>query len=155
MPEPAELTLRIDGAPQPTPRPRSRAVQLPDGTWTARSYMPRGKAYRAWIEAVEHASRGARDLAAGHVIASTRRPLQIDATVYLPRPKSRTRKAPQPAEPHDRRPDVDNIGKALLDGLLPLIGDDNRVWRLTLEKLTAGSSDSLGAVIHISTATDN
>jgi len=59
---------------------------------------------------------------------------------YLPMPASWSKKkrAALLHSPHCQKPDLDNLAKAVLDGLLPVIGDDSRVWQFdVLRKLWA------------------
>jgi Holliday junction resolvase RusA-like endonuclease len=57
----------------------------------------------------------------------------IDA-VYA-RPKSHiTKKGVKPTAPALPRPDVDNVAKAVLDAIGPILGDDSQVRRLVVEK---------------------
>lgn len=50
--------------------------------------------------------------------------------------------AVKPTAPPLPRPDVDNIGKAVLDGLQQVIGDDTKVARLVVEKAWGSESST-------------
>jgi Holliday junction resolvase RusA-like endonuclease len=72
-------------------------------------------------------------LAAG--LRDTEVPVSVVIDAVFGRPKSHMNKsgvkATAPALP---RPDVDNIGKAVLDALQQVMGDDTMVSRLVVEK---------------------
>lgn len=119
------VTFTVDGDPVPQPRPR---VSTAGGF--GRAYVPAKHpvhAYRRAI-AVAAADAGLREQA---------RPVSVVIDAVFARPKSHmTRggvvvKATAPALP---RPDVDNLGKAVLDALQDVMGDDTHVARLVVEK---------------------
>jgi len=66
-------------------------------------------------------------------------PLGINLNFLMPRPGGKCRKRPHPEDdrlPHDKKPDLDNLTKAVLD-VLTQIGfwrDDSQIWRLTATK---------------------
>jgi Holliday junction resolvase RusA-like endonuclease len=117
------VTFEIAGDPVPQPRPR---VSTAGGF--ARAYVPKGHPVHAYRQAVALAARaaGLRDEA---------RPVSVVIDAVFGRPKSHLNKsgvkATAPALP---RPDVDNIGKAVLDSLQDVMGDDTMVSRLVIEK---------------------
>ena len=90
--------------------------------------MPAKHPVHAYRQAIVTAARSA-GLNAGCEAAS----VVIDAV--FARPKSHMRKSGvKPDAPQLPRPDVDNIGKAVLDALQDVMGDDTRVARLVVEK---------------------
>jgi len=117
------VTFTIEGDPVPQPRPR---VSTAGGF--ARAYVPKGHPVHVYRQAVALAARaaGLRDEA---------RPVSVVIDAVFGRPKSHLNKsgvkATAPALP---RPDVDNIGKAVLDSLQDVMGDDTMVSRLVVEK---------------------
>jgi Holliday junction resolvase RusA-like endonuclease len=117
------VTFTVSGDPVPQPRPR---VSTASGF--ARAYVPKGHAIHGYRQAVALAARaaGVRE-AAG--------PVSVIVDAVFARPKSHLNKSgvksTAPALP---RPDVDNLGKAVLDALQDVIGDDTCVARLTVEK---------------------
>ena len=61
--------------------------------------------------------------------------LSIVATFEIPRSWSKARRAEALGQPHTQRPDVDNLQKAILDGLNRIaFADDGQVYRITSEK---------------------
>jgi len=67
-------------------------------------------------------------------------PLTVGLVFYLPMPASwsKRKRAAMLHSPHCQKPDLDNLAKAVLDGLQPIIGDDCRVWQFgVLRKLWA------------------
>lgn len=117
------VTFTVVGEPVPQPRPR---VSTRGGF--ARAYVPSAHpvhAYRAAI-AEEAAKAGVED---------TGEPVEVIVDAVFARPKSHmTRKGVKPSAPALPRPDVDNLGKAVLDALQDVMGDDTKVRKLVVEK---------------------
>jgi len=91
--------------------------------------VPKGHAVHAYRKAVQMAAidAGLRKQAA---------PVQVIIDAVFARPKSHmTRKGVKPDAPALPRPDVDNIAKAVLDAIGPILGDDTQVSRLVVEKV--------------------
>ena len=62
-------------------------------------------------------------------------PVHVSATFTLPRPKSRPKRDRWP----DRKPDIDKLARALLDGLTgPVVTDDAQVCVLTVGQFYVG-----------------
>lgn len=117
------ITFSVPGDPVAQPRPR---VSTRGGF--ARAYVPKAHPVHAYRQAVAAAAR-----AAG--ATSTDEPLNVVIDAVFGRPKSHLNKAGvKPSAPRLPRPDVDNIGKAVLDALQDVIGDDTMVSRLVVEK---------------------
>lgn len=117
------ITFSVPGDPVPQPRPR---VSTAGGF--ARAYVPKQHPVHAYRQAVAAAAR-----AAG--LSETGEPLNVVIDAVFCRPKSHvTKRGVKPTAPMLPRPDVDNIGKAVLDALQDVIGDDTNVSRLVVEK---------------------
>ena len=117
------ITFSVPGDPVPQPRPR---VSTAGGF--ARAYVPKQHPVHAYRQAVAAAAR-----AAG--LAETGEPLNVVIDAVFGRPKSHMNKSGvKPTAPTLPRPDVDNIGKAVLDALQDVIGDDTNVSRMVVEK---------------------
>lgn len=117
------VTFTISGDPVPQPRPR---VSTAGGF--ARAYVPKSHAIHAYRQAVAIAARsaGLRDEA---------RPVSVVIDAVFGRPKSHiTKSGVKQTAPMLPRPDVDNLGKAVLDALQEVMGDDTMVSRLVVEK---------------------
>jgi Holliday junction resolvase RusA-like endonuclease len=116
-------TFSIDGDPVPQPRPR---VSTRGGF--ARAYVPKTHPVHAYRQAIAAAARAAS-------VPATDEPLNVVIDAVFARPKSHMNKAGVKATaPRLPRPDVDNIGKAVLDALQDVVGDDTCVARLVVEK---------------------
>ena len=90
--------------------------------------MPAKHPVHAYRQAVAAAAR-----AAG--LTETGEPLNVVIDAVFGRPKSHMTKAGvKPTAPTLPRPDVDNLGKAVLDALQEVMGDDTNVSRLVIEK---------------------
>ncbi len=106
----------------PAPQARPRRVMLPNGKMV--TYSPRSRT--GWeqavrIQALQHRPERLLD-----------GPLALVCRFYLPRPKS----APKRRRWPDRRPDLDNLEKTVLDVLTGLVWtDDARICQKLVGKL--------------------
>jgi hypothetical protein len=117
------ITFSVPGDPVPQPRPR---VSTAGGF--ARAYVPQDHPIHAYRQAVALAAR-----AAG--VRQATGPVSVIVDAVFARPKSHLNKSGvKPAAPVLPRPDVDNLGKAVLDALQDVMGDDTNVGRLLVEK---------------------
>ena len=121
------FTIRANGIPKGQPRPRafSRGGK-------AAVYDP-GTA-EGWKSAVAVAAKEVEGHGCIH-------PLSVALTFFMPRPKSHYRtygglKASVPVFLFDRKPDADNLAKAVLDALtaIRVWQDDDQVCELTVKK---------------------
>ena len=117
------ITFSVPGDPVPQPRPK---VSTQGGF--ARAYVP--KTHKV------HPYRHALQLAAIDAGLEKRTgPVDVVIDAVFARPKSHLRKGGvRPNAPELPRPDVDNVAKAVLDAIGPIIGDDSQVRRLCVEK---------------------
>ena len=117
------ITFSVPGDPVPQPRPR---VSTAGGF--ARAYVPKGHAIHAYRQAVAVAARVAG-------VTQADGPVSVIVDAVFARPKSHMNKSGvKPTAPALPRPDVDNLGKAVLDALQDVMGDDTNVSRLLVEK---------------------
>lgn len=113
----------MPGDPVPQPRPKVSTV----GGF-ARAYVPKDHAIHAYRQAVALAAR-----AAG--LREADGPVSVIIDAVFGRPKSHlTKSGVKASAPALPRPDVDNLGKAVLDALQDVMGDDTNVSRLVVEK---------------------
>ena len=96
-------------------------------------YHPKGGAIDVWRAAIVAAAKGQ--------VAPPDGPLSVNIEYYMPRPKAMKRDAPTE---HIKRPDIDNLNKAVLDALTDagVWKEDSRVYRLIAEKVYANSPDA-------------
>lgn len=80
-------------------------------------------------------------------------PLGLDVMAYFPCPKSRWRKTnPRPEEHHAKRPDADNIAKAIKDGLTGVFyHDDSQISELIIRKRIAAQGEAPRIVVSLYT----
>ena len=125
------VTFTVPGDPVPQPRPR---VSTRGGF--ARAFVPANHPVHAFRDRVASAAQ-----AAGLTEAASPVSITIEAT--FGRLRSHYRKAGvKPTAPPLRRPDCDNLAKAVLDGLQDVIGDDTWVARLTVAKAWGGEGST-------------
>jgi crossover junction endodeoxyribonuclease RusA len=100
------------------------------------------KAVGPWREAV----RAQTQQAMNHLVPAEG-PVTVFIEFYLARPKSLPKKVTAPA----RRPDLDKLGRAVLDGLTDGGAwlDDGQVIRLMMTKFYAGEDNPPGCKIEI------
>ena len=117
------VTFSVPGDPVPQPRPR---------------ITTRGKFGHAYVPGKHriHAYRQAVQLAAIDAgLRKTTATVEVVIDAVFVRPKSHMNKSGvKPTAPQLPRPDVDNVGKAVLDAIGPILGDDTQVRRLVIEK---------------------
>jgi hypothetical protein len=133
--------MRIFIPGEPIAQPRAK-VSTRGGF--ARAYTERGHAVHAYKQAI----RIAYVNAVGELLEG---PIEIRIVCWFERPKSHSKKRRQQREPKTTKPDLDNIGKAVLDALNDIAyNDDGQVCRLTVEKwYVGGLYDSIGTEIEV------
>lgn len=110
--------------------PVGKPRQTQSDKWKERGPVVR---YRAFADAL-------RAWAASVGFAMPDSGCHILFAIPMPRTWSAKEREATDGQPHQQRPDVDNLGKAVLDALRP---DDCRVWQVSVEKRWARS----GAII--------
>ena len=117
------VTFHVHG--QPVPQPRAR-VSSRGGF--ARAYVPAKHPVHAYRRQLEAAAREAG-------VTPSSDPIAVTVVAFFERPKSHmTKRGIKATAPRLPRPDVDNIAKAVLDALQPVIGDDTNVSTLVATK---------------------
>ena len=117
------ITLSVPGDPVPQPRPR---VSTAGGF--ARAYVPKDHPVHAYRQAIAMAAAVAG-------LREQSKPVSVVIDAVFARPKSHLNKSGvKSSAPALPRPDVDNLGKAVLDALQDVMGDDTMVSRLVVEK---------------------
>lgn len=73
-----------------------------------------------------------------HITEPISEPSHIYIELIFPRPKRLIpKKFPDGLIPHDKRPDIDNLAKAVMDGMSPLLSDDCIITKMTASKFYA------------------
>lgn len=135
----------VPGEPIPQPRPRVGAGGKRGTTARRpRAYLPTDHPIRAFKHAVAIFARR-------HGVRLLTGAVECRIVFVLKRPKSQTRKrGPNPREWHAKRPDVDNLVKAVLDGLNGLAWlDDGQVAVLRSTKWVAAGGEAPRTEIEI------
>jgi Holliday junction resolvase RusA-like endonuclease len=122
---------------EPVPQPHLRVSTVGTFGWASVAISQPMAEFRAQVPAAAQAVELTRT---GRHAAGT-----IGAT--FGRPRSHYRKTGvKPSAPPLPRPDVDNVGKAVLDALQDAVGDDTRVARLTISKAWGAAGSTLVTV---------
>ncbi len=125
---------------QPIAQPR---VKVSTRGGFARAYVDAKHPIHAYKQAI----RLAYVNAGGEVLEG---PVEIRIVCWFERPKSHSKKRRQDREPKTTKPDLDNVGKAILDALNEIAyNDDGQVFMLTVEKWYAGPYDLIGTVLEV------
>jgi crossover junction endodeoxyribonuclease RusA len=130
--------MRIEVAGIPAPQGSKRHVG-------GGRMIEMSKGVSAWREAVRHETALAVAL---ETQGTPDGPVRVEIMFYLPRPKSTPKKVLYPA----KRPDVDKLARAVLDGLVAgwAMRDDAQVVTLVAMKRFADDRDRVpGCVIEI------
>ena len=132
------MKIFIPGEPIAQPR-----VKVSTKGGFARAYTERDHPIHAYKQAI----RMAYVNAGGEVLEG---PVEIRIACWFERPKNHSKKRRQQAEPKTTKPDLDNVGKAILDALNEIAyNDDGQAYRLTVEKWYVGPYDSIGTEIEV------
>ena len=131
------LILTIPGVP--ISQPRAKAVSF---AGHARVYNPKG-AVDCWKAAIRlEAAR----LYGGPLLRQAR----VDWVCVFPLTQAEAKRRPPRREPHTKKPDRDNLDKAILDALVGVVlADDRAVYAGTIEKWIAADGEKPHAVITI------
>lgn len=119
------LSLCYSIVPMPCPRPRM--------TKTGHTYMP--KDYGIWQK--NFCTQTTIQIAKYRSFQTIDQPVTIDIHFTFQRPKRlEHREIPSNEIPHASKPDIDNLIKSVLDGLVNalVIRDDNVIYRVTASK---------------------
>lgn len=128
---PPEAHITVDGDPVPKGRPRFSRTS----SGFVRTYTPERTA--------EYEARIAR---AANGTTPFTEAVSVTLTFYLKRPKSLKGDSPVP---HTKRPDLDNLVKAALDGLKDYLADDALVCSLSASKFYCSPSQNPHTTITI------
>ena len=132
------MKIFIPGEPIAQPR-----VKVSTKGGFARAYTERDHPIHSYKQAI----RLSYVNAGGEVLEG---PVSIRIVCWFERPKSHSKKRRQKPEPKTTKPDLDNVGKAILDALNEIAyNDDGQVYRLTVEKWYVGPYNLIGTIIEV------
>jgi Holliday junction resolvase RusA-like endonuclease len=132
--------MKLFSPGEPIAQPR---VKVSTKGGFARAYTERDHPIHVYKQAV----RLAYVNAGGEVLEG---PVSIKIVCLFDRPKSHSKKRRQYTEPKTTKPDLDNVGKAILDALNEIAyNDDGQVFMLTVAKWYVGPCDSVGTIIEV------
>lgn len=131
-----QIRFTVPGIPVAQPRQRHRVIQS-GGRAFAANYTPRNDPVNLFKASVQQAAQAVYD---GPPIDG---PVLLSVIFVLPRPKGMVWKTrPMPRERHTKKPDAENILKALQDALVGLaFRDDSQVCDVHVEKWIASGHE--------------
>jgi Holliday junction resolvase RusA-like endonuclease len=107
------VELFVEGVPVAKGRPRTAIRHTKQGKPYAHVYTPRKTA--KWEEHVR--SRTSLYAFKRGITPVEKRPVRVDLIFYLPKPKNMTKKDKEALPFHYKKPDLDNLVKAVLDAM--------------------------------------
>lgn len=117
------ITFSVPGNPVPQPRPK---VTVRNGK--PHGYVKKKHAIHAYRQAIQL-------LAIDAGLRKTNKSIDVVIDAVFKRPKSHFNKSGvKPSAREVPVPDVDNLAKAVLDAIGPIVGNDKQVRRLVVEK---------------------
>jgi Holliday junction resolvase RusA-like endonuclease len=132
------MKIFIPGEPVAQPR-----VKVSTRGGFARAYVDAKHPIHAYKQAIRLACVNA----GGELLDG---PVEVRIACWFERPKGHSKKRRQQREPKTTKPDLDNVGKAILDALNEIAyNDDGQVYRLTVEKWYVGPYDLIGTIIEV------
>jgi Holliday junction resolvase RusA-like endonuclease len=137
------MKIFIPGEPIAQPRHSFRVIKTKQGKLTCMPYIPKSDPVHAYKQAI----RLAYVNSGGEVLEG---PVSVRIVCLFERPKGHSKKRRQYTEPKTTKPDLDNVGKAILDALNKIAyNDDGQVFMLRVEKWYVGPCDSVGTMIEV------
>jgi len=141
------LRFSVVGDPAPQPRQRHRIISPKDKKAFVHNYTPADSKVNQWKQAVQEAAR--------KIIPEGFTPfdeaLGINAIFLMPRPKYLlTKNAPESRIHFTRKPDTDNLIKAVKDCLTSILWrDDALVCIETVMKYYRASNEQAGVILTV------
>ena len=131
------ITFTVPAVPVAQPRQRQRVVKGKGGKIFAHNYTPTKHPANAFKATARMAAQQAYD---GSPLQG---PVYVSMLFVMPRPKAmQWKRKPMPREWHDKKPDCDNLVKAILDALNGLMwGDDCQVSAAPPVKVIASGDE--------------
>lgn len=143
--QPTRIRFVVPGVPVPQPRQRHRSVKVQGKGGFVQNYTPQTDPVNAFKAAVRLTARG---VYRGPPLLG---PLRVDLLFLLPRTKAEFWKTkPMPRLPHPKKPDRDNLDKAVLDALTGLLWlNDSQVCDGRITKLIAAGDEQPHTVVTV------
>ena len=145
MCEPSEIEFVVPGSPISQPRQRHRVVTDKMGRNFSTNYTPAKDPSNVYKAAIRIAFADSTDA------PPIQGPVELRLCLIFPRRKTKIwKKREMPRLRHTRKPDADNITKAVQDALTSLAWiDDSQVCELHCEKWEASGDEQPRTIIQI------
>lgn len=134
-----DTSIWVEGTPTAQPRPRATIRK-------GRVHVYNKNTANLWKDCIKLAFKD-------YINYETANPISIQITYYLKRPKTLLRKKDiDGVIKHTKKPDIDNLNKAVLDAItdIRLWKDDSQVYTISATKYyTYKTNNTIGAKIHI------
>lgn len=132
-------SFKVEHVPVAQPRPR-----ISTRGKFARAYLPKSHPVHEFKEACEQAGRRA------HPFAPLSSGVGLRLDFLMPRPRAlQWKRKPMPRVWHTKKPDIDNLSKAVIDALTGVLWvDDSFVCQLEAEKWTAAGDERPGVLVN-------
>lgn len=140
------ISFEVPGIPNSQPRQRHTLRRTKTGKTFIQNYTPQDapvNSYKAVVRLCCRFAMREKKLIEG--------PIEMQLVFIFPRSKSQTWKnKPMHRMEHTKKPDLDNLEKAILDALNGVAWvDDSQVCRVLKEKLIASGDESPRAIVRI------
>jgi Holliday junction resolvase RusA-like endonuclease len=139
------LTFTIRALPIAQPRQRVRVVRTKVGRTFAQNYTPTRDPVNAFKASLQQA---AAEVFPGPLLD---RPLAGELLFVFPRPANLVwKKRAMPRQWHGKRPDAENVAKAVMDALTNVVWkDDAQVAQLLLRKVYAAGEEAPSVTVSV------
>lgn len=140
-----KIVFRVNAIPRAQPRQRHRFVQPKGKAGFVMNYTPKNHPVQDFKAAVQMAAR------AQYEGPPLQGPILLRVSYVFPRPKGMFWKTrPMPREWHTKKPELDNVTKAVQDALNKLLYvDDAQICRLEASKLTANGEEPPHVIVEV------
>lgn len=142
-----EIQIKVPAVPVAQPRQRHRTVKTNAGKSFVQNYTPAKHPVQSFKATVRMAFESAYS---GPPLTG---PLRCDLVFVMPRPQSMIWKTrAMPRVPNQKKPDIDNLSKAVFDALNgAAFVDDSMIYYVSVQKYIASGDEAPHVIISLKT----